>query len=96
MPGSNTGRALYREGPIFNRIAVLRAERGLTRQNLADALGVNYQTVGYLERGDYKPSLDLAFRICEFFDLPVEMVFSRKPFAPMSLELARGAGKERR
>jgi DNA-binding XRE family transcriptional regulator len=84
-----TGRGSYKEGPIFNRIAVLRAERGLTRQNLADALGVNYQTIGYLERGDYKPSLDLAFRICEFFGLPVEMVFSRRPFEPMSRELLR-------
>lgn len=75
------------EGRIFNRLAVLRAERGLTRQNLAEALGVNYQTVGYLERGDYNPSLDLALRIGEFFQLPVEMIFSRKPFRPLTEEL---------
>jgi putative transcriptional regulator len=76
------------EGRIFNRLAVLRAERGLTRQNLADALGVNYQTVGYLERGDYNPSLDLALRISGFFQLPVEMIFSRKPFRPLTEELS--------
>lgn len=76
------------EARIFNRIAVLRAERNLTRQALADALDVNYQTVGYLERGDYHPSLDLAFRISEYFGLPVEMIFSRKPFRPMSEELS--------
>ena len=46
--------------PIRNRLPVLRAERGLSRQELADAVGVNYQTIGYLERGDYNPSLDLA------------------------------------
>jgi putative transcriptional regulator len=66
---------------------VLRAERNLTRQNLADALGINYQTVGYLERGEYNPSLELAFRISEFFKLPIEMVFSKTPFRPMSEQL---------
>jgi len=68
---------------------VLRAERGLSRQQLADALGINYQTVGYLERGDYNPSLELAFRISEYFGLPLEAVFSRQPFAPMSSQLYR-------
>jgi putative transcriptional regulator len=75
--------------PIQNRIAVLRTERGLTRQQLADALEINYQTVGYLERGDYNPSLELAFRIAEYFALPLEAVFSRRPFAPMSSQLYR-------
>ena len=73
--------------PILNRITVLRAERGLSRQQLAEALGINYQTVGYLERGDYNPSLELAFRIAEYFGLPLEAVFSRQPFAPMSSQL---------
>jgi putative transcriptional regulator len=72
---------------IQNRIAVLRAERGLSRQQLADAIGINYQTVGYLERGAYNPSLELAFRIGEYFALPLEAVFSRQPFAPMSSQL---------
>jgi DNA-binding XRE family transcriptional regulator len=68
---------------------VLRAERGLSRQQLADALGINYQTIGYLERGDYNPSLELAFRIAEHFSLPLDAVFSRQPFAPMSSQLYR-------
>jgi DNA-binding XRE family transcriptional regulator len=72
---------------IQNRIAVLRVERGLSRQQLADALDINVQTVGYLERGDYNPSLELAFRISEHFGLPLEAVFSRQPFAPMSSQL---------
>ncbi len=75
------------ESAIHNRLAVLRAERGLSRQVLAEALGVNYQTIGYLERGEYNPSLELAFRIAEFFDLPIEAIFSRRPFTPMSEEL---------
>ncbi len=72
---------------LYNRVAVLRAERGLSRQELADAIGVNYQTIGYLERGDYKASLELAFRLTEFFKLPLSAIFSRKPFRPMSEEL---------
>jgi len=74
---------------LHNRIAALRTERGLSRKGLSEVLGVNYQTVGYLERGDYAPSLELALRIAEFFDLPVEMIFSRGPFEPLSQELAR-------
>jgi putative transcriptional regulator len=73
--------------PIHNRIAVLRAERGLSRQDVADALGINYQTVGYIERGEYNPSLDLAFAIARLFDLPLEAVFSPEPFEPMSARL---------
>ena len=74
---------------ISNRITVLRVERGLSRQQLADALQINYQTVGYLERGDYNPSLELAFRIAEYFSLPLDAVFSRQPFPPMSSQLYR-------
>lgn len=66
---------------------MLRAERSLSRQELADALAVNYQTIGYLERGEYNPSLELALRSAEYFGLPVEAIFSRHPFTPMSAEL---------
>jgi putative transcriptional regulator len=75
------------ESIIYNRLPVLRVERGLSRQDLAKALGINYQTVGYLERGEYNPSLELAFRISEFFELPIEAIFSRRPFKPLSEEV---------
>jgi putative transcriptional regulator len=65
---------------VYNRIAMLRAERGISRRDLADALGVHYQTVGYLERGEYSPSLYLALRIAEYFEVPVEVIFSTTPF----------------
>lgn len=65
---------------IHNRIAMLRAERGISRRQLADSLGVHYQTVGYLERGEYSPSLYLALRIADYFEVPVEAVFSISPF----------------
>jgi putative transcriptional regulator len=65
---------------VYNRIAMLRAERGVSRRQLADALGVHYQTIGYLERGEYSPSLYLALRIAEHFGVSVEVVFSTSPF----------------
>lgn len=79
---------------IHNRVKVLRVERGLSRQELAEALGINYQTVGYIERGDYNPSLELAFRIGEYFGLPIEAVFSRQPFRPLSEELYGDAASD--
>lgn len=75
--------------PIHNRIRVLRAERDMSRADLAALIDVNPQTVGALERGDHSPSLDLAFRVCEVFDLPVAAVFSRTEFGPMSTEIYR-------
>ena len=72
---------------LYNRISVLRAERALSRAALAEAIGVNYQTVGYMERGDFNPSLEVAFRISEFFGLPIEAIFSRTPMQPLSEQL---------
>ena len=64
---------------VFNRIAAAREERGLSRQDFATAVDVHYQTVGYLERGEYSPSLVLALRIARVLDLPVESLFSLDP-----------------
>ena len=80
---------------VHNRIGLLRAERGVSRRELADALGVHYQTIGYLERGEFNPSLNLALRIAAFFDVPVELIFSIEPFPRIGPERvsagARGA-----
>ncbi len=65
---------------IYNRISVFRAERGDTRKQLAEAIGVNSQTIGYLERGDYAPSLILGLKLAERFGVPVEQLFSLTPF----------------
>lgn len=40
---------------VFNRLAVLRADRGLSRRELADALGIHYQTMGYLSVANSRP-----------------------------------------
>jgi DNA-binding XRE family transcriptional regulator len=71
---------------VHNRMAMLRAERGISRRELAAALGVHYQTVGYLERGEYSPSLQLALQIAAYFEVPVEVVFSLTPFPRLGAE----------
>jgi len=86
------------ESGLYNRIAVLRAERGISRQALAEAVGVNYQTIGFLERGNYGPSLKLAFAIAAYFGLPIEAIFSTEPLKPLSQQVYGGgqtAAKER-
>ncbi len=69
---------------IYNRIMILRKEKGISRVELAKQIGVNFQTIGYLEREEYNPSLDLAFRIAEVFELPVDVIFSNSPFQSIS------------
>jgi DNA-binding XRE family transcriptional regulator len=68
------------EEPVFNRIEQARTSLGLSRQQLADRVGVHYQTIGYLERGEYSPSLALALRIAEAFETDVQRLFSIKSF----------------
>ena len=63
------------EERVINRIEELRLVRGISRQDLADAVGVHYQTVGYIERGEYSPSLVLALQIAKVLGTPVEDIF---------------------
>ncbi len=58
-----------------NRIKVLRAERDWSQADLAQRLGVSRQSVNAIETGKYDPSLPLAFRIGEVFDLAIEAIF---------------------
>ena len=58
-----------------NRIALLRKERGLTQQALAEMLKVSRQTVISLENGRYNPSIRLAYDIARVFDCIIEEVF---------------------
>lgn len=64
------------ETSLYNRLPALRAERGLSRQHLANALGISPSTVACIERGLYHPSLELTLRISRIFELPVEEIFT--------------------
>jgi putative transcriptional regulator len=58
-----------------NRLKVLRAGRNWSQGDLADRLEVSRQSVNAIETGRYDPSLPLAFRIAELFELPIEEIF---------------------
>jgi putative transcriptional regulator len=59
-----------------NRLRELRAERGWSQQHLGELLEVSRQSVNAIEAGRYDPSLPLAFRIAELFDLQIEEIFA--------------------
>ena len=58
-----------------NRIRVERAERRMTQQQLAEAVGVSRQTVNAIEAGKFIPSALLALKITRVFEKPFEAVF---------------------
>jgi len=60
---------------VKNRLRVLRAERAWSQQDLAERLEVSRQSVNAIETGRYDPSLPLAFRIADLFDMPIEAIF---------------------
>jgi putative transcriptional regulator len=60
-----------------NRLRVLRAERAWSQADLADRLGVSRQSVNAIETGKYDPSLPLAFRIADVFEMQIETIFLR-------------------
>lgn len=63
---------------VKNRLKVLRAERNWSQQDLARELEVSRQSVNAIETGKYDPSLPLAFRISDLFQMPIEQIFLRE------------------
>ena len=58
-----------------NDIRALRTERGLSQQELAEAVDVSRQTINSIEKDRYTPSLPLALALARFFGRPVEEIF---------------------
>ena len=79
-----------KEVAFYNRLKLLRTERSVSRKDLAEAVGVHPQTIGYIERRQYNLSLDLAFRLADYFGLSLDAVFSKEPFEPLSNDALTG------
>lgn len=62
---------------INNHIRMYRAKLDLTQEDLAKRCQVTRQTIIALEKGSYTPSLDLAFRLSDLFEAPIEEIFYR-------------------
>lgn len=68
------------KGIIQNNIRSLRFHsEEMTQQQLADAVGVSRQTIVAIEKGNYSPSLELAFRLAHIFSTPIQEVFTYEP-----------------
>ena len=66
---------IWRLFNVKNRLEEIRKEKGITQEELANALELSRQTVGSLENGRYNPSIILAFKIANYFDLTIEEIF---------------------
>ena len=63
---------------LENLVEEFRTKRELSRQELADLVGVHYQTMSYIERGEYAPTLALALRLAAALNCKVEQLFKLK------------------
>ena len=61
-----------------NRLKVFRAMHDLTQEDLAEKLGVTRQTINAIEKQRYNPSLELAFKLADFFGVTIEELFIRE------------------
>lgn len=61
---------------MHNRIKELRAKHSLTQEDLARKVGVRRETIVFLEKGKYNPSLKLAYDIAKVFESTIEEVFN--------------------
>ncbi|WP_420387448.1 helix-turn-helix transcriptional regulator [Roseivirga sp.] len=65
---------------IQNKIRMLRFMNDeMTQQQLADKVDVSRQTIVAIEKGKYSPTLELAFKIAQVFEVPLHEVFSYEP-----------------
>lgn len=58
-----------------NRIEEIRKEKGIRQEEFAKSMGVSRQTISSLENGRYNPSIILAYKIAQYFDMTIEEVF---------------------
>lgn len=67
------------EQTLYNRIAELRAAKGISQQQLAEAIGVSRKTISTVETGRFTPSVVIALQLAQYFAVPVEQIFRFDP-----------------
>ncbi len=63
---------------IYNNVQLLRQEKDITQEDLGKIVGVSRQTIISIEKGNYIPSLLLAFKLSKFFKQPIDKIFNVK------------------
>ncbi|RKV96500.1 helix-turn-helix transcriptional regulator [Streptococcus cristatus] len=69
---------MAKESNIITNLKSVRESRGMTQQELADRIGMRRETILHLENNRYNPSLEMALKIAQVFDLRVEELFQLK------------------
>ncbi|AVR00885.1 MULTISPECIES: helix-turn-helix transcriptional regulator [Oceanobacillus] len=60
---------------VINHIKKIRIEKGITQIRMAEDLQVTRQTINAIEKNKYNPSLELALKLVDYFDVPIEEIF---------------------
>ncbi|AQW21543.1 transcriptional regulator [Lentilactobacillus curieae] len=68
----------FDEDQIINKVYEFRVLSHMSQKDLADAVGVSKQTILVMEKGHYSPSLKLAFRLANYFNVSISDIFSYK------------------
>ena len=75
---------MAKESNIITNLKSVRESRGMTQQELADCIGMRRETILHLENNRYNPSLEMALKIAQVFDLRVEELFQLKDIGGQS------------
>ena len=75
---------MAKESKIITKLKSVRETRGMTQQELADRIGMRRETILHLENNRYNPSLEMALKIAQVFDLRVEELFQLKDLGGQS------------
>ena len=65
---------------FYNRLTMLRVERGISRKELAELTDIHPQTIGYIERQQFNPTIELALRLSKQLGVGLDAIFSSDPF----------------
>lgn len=76
---------------FYNRLKMLRVERGLSRKELANSTSVHPQTIGYIERQQFNPTIELALRLSRVLGVGLDAIFSSEPFELLDDRALRNA-----
>lgn len=60
---------------VINRIREIRLERGITQVKMAEDLQITRQTINAVEKHKYNPSLELALKMIQYFNVSIDELF---------------------
>lgn len=69
---------------FHNRLKMLRVERNMSRKELAELTDIHPQTIGYIERQQFNPTIELALRLSKVLGVGLDAIFSSEPFGLVS------------